>query len=100
MKFDNCQLSFSSFRELKIQNTQFKNCQLEETEFTSADLTGTIFTNCNLKNAIFERTNLEKVDFRTATSFYINPEESRLKGAKFSKENIQGLLEKYKIIIE
>ena len=100
MKFDNCQLSFSSFRKLKIHNTHFKNCQLEEVEFASTDLTGTIFANCNLKNAIFERTNLEKVDFRTATHLKMNPDENRLKGARFSKESALGLLNKYKIIIE
>ncbi|MFT5214696.1 MAG: hypothetical protein ACI9WV_002428, partial [Patiriisocius sp.] len=54
----------------------------------------------NLKEAIFNGTNLEQTDFITAFNFEINPEKNHLKGAKFSKENLFGLLSDYKIIIE
>ncbi len=100
MTFKNCQLSFSSFRGLKITNTQFDACVLEEVDFSGSDISGSIFHDSQLKNAIFENTNLEKSDFRTAMQFLIDPDKNRLKGSKFSKDNLSGLLDKYHINIE
>jgi uncharacterized protein YjbI with pentapeptide repeats len=100
VKFKNCQLSFSSFQGVKLSGTRFDSCQLEEVDFADAELTGAIFSDCDLKNAIFENTNLQKADFRTASSFQIDPDQNRLKGAKFSSQNLHGLLVKYQIIIE
>jgi uncharacterized protein YjbI with pentapeptide repeats len=90
MSFEKCQLNFSSFYQLKIQNTKFISCNLEEVDFTE-----TLATDC-----IFENSNLQKSDFRMALNFNINPEINRLKGAKFSSQNLFGLLSAYKIIIE
>ncbi|MGK0413736.1 MAG: hypothetical protein ACJA1B_001944, partial [Polaribacter sp.] len=81
-------------------NTKFKNCNLEEIDFTETNLTNGVFDNCNLKGAIFDQTNLEKSDFRTASNFNINPQQNRLKNAKFSRNTIDGLLVNHKIIIE
>ena len=94
MRFENCQLRFSSFRELHMQHTVFKNCQLEHVEFASANLKGSVFDNSNLKHVIFEETNLEKVDFSLAFSLSIDPDQNRLKGAIFTKYNCSGLLHK------
>ena len=98
--FKDCQLNFSSFYQLKIPNTKFSNCNLQEVDFTETDLSNAILDNCDLKLAIFDRTNLKKSDFRTAFNFELNPEENSLKGAKFSKDNLVGLLSVYKIIVE
>ncbi|HIC30288.1 MAG TPA: pentapeptide repeat-containing protein, partial [Flavobacteriaceae bacterium] len=57
------------------------------------------FDNCDLKNAVFEQTNLEQANFFTAINYSINPERNKIKGAKFSKDQISGLLDTYKIII-
>jgi|TARA_B110000093_G_C12949139_1_gene401662 uncharacterized protein YjbI with pentapeptide repeats len=98
--FDNCQLNFSSFYKLKIPQTLFNECNLEEVDFTEANLNNSRFHISNFNNAIFNETNLEKTDFKTAFNFSIDPENNMLKSAKFSKENIGGLLSKYKVIIE
>lgn len=98
--FKDCQLNFSSFYKLKIPNTKFSKCNLQEVDFTETVLTNAVFDDCDLGGAIFENTMLEKSDFRTAYNFNINPERNKLKGAKFSKENIAGLLSEYKISIE
>ena len=99
-RFKDCQLNFSSFYQLKIPNTQFINCNLQEVDFTESIVNNSVFNNCDLKLAIFERTNLEKSDFRTAINFRIHPIENKLKGAKFSRTSIDGLLLDHKIIIE
>lgn len=98
--FKDCQLSFSSFYQLKITNTKFVNCNLQEVDFTETTLINSFFDNCDLKSAIFDRTNLEKSDFRTAFNFEINPEENKLKNAKFSRNTIEGLLFKFSVKIE
>ena len=45
------------------------------------------------------RTNLTEADFRTAQNFSIDPLENQLKKAKFSRENLEGLLEKLQLKI-
>ena len=100
LNFNGCNLNLSSFSNLNLKSTQFKNCNLQEADFTETDLTNSVFSDCDLNRAIFDNTNLEKVDFRTAHNFLINPEINRLKHAKFTKNNIIGLLKKYNIKIE
>lgn len=98
--FQNCQLNYSSFFRLPIKQTIFNNCQLVEADFAETDLNQSTFTNCDLSGAIFENSKLEKVDFRTSWNFTINPELNNIKKAKFSKQNLSGLLCKYDIHIE
>lgn len=81
--FDNCILDLASFRGLKIKNTSFKDSSLHEVNFTETDLTGSVFDNCELTRAIFEKTTLEKVDLRTSYDFLIDPNNNRIKKARF-----------------
>jgi fluoroquinolone resistance protein len=98
--FNNCILNYSSFYKTKIKKTVFKNSQLQEADFTECDMTGSVFDNCDLSRAAFAGTNLEKVDFRTALNYSIDPEINRIKKAKFSFPGVTGLLDKYDIVIE
>ncbi len=98
--FDHCLLNFSSFYLLKIKNTQFRSCTLQEVDFSECDLTKSSFAESDLSGAIFDQTNLEQADFATAYHFNIIPENNKILKAKFSKQNIEGLLSHYKIIIE
>lgn len=98
--FENCQLNHSSFFQLGIRKTKFKNCQLREVDFGEADLLSASFNESDLSQALFQNTNLEKADFREAINYSIDPENNRLKGARFSSSGIAGLLDKYQIRIE
>ncbi|HNP19454.1 MAG TPA: pentapeptide repeat-containing protein [Fulvivirga sp.] len=100
MGFDNCQLNLSYFYKLKLKQTRFKNCNLQEADFTEADFTESIFDNCDLANAIFSKTVLVKADFRSSFNYSIDPESNRIKKAKFSRQGLSGLLDKYQIEIE
>jgi len=93
-------LNFSSFYQLKLKNTPFNECKLLEVDFTAANLTEAFFNACNLEKAVFENSILEKADFTTSFNLNIDPERNRLKKAKFSKENVDGLLSKYDILIK
>jgi len=50
-------------------------------------------------NATFDKTMLEKADFRTAYNYSIDPDNNRIKKAKFSQSGLGGLLHKYDIVI-
>lgn len=97
--FDNCQLNFASFYQVKLANTTFSKCQFNKTEFTEANLSKSIFDDCDFNNAVFFNTNLEHADFLTSYNYSIHPENNKIKGAKFSKAQIKGLLDSYKIHI-
>jgi len=99
-RFEGCQLNLSSFYQVNVSNVVFTKCSLQEVDFTEANLTGCTLTDCDLQRAVFSNTNLEKADLRTAYNFSIDPERNRLKKAKFSIQNVSGLLEKYAIEID
>lgn len=98
--FEDCLLNFASFYKLKLKNIQFINCKMEETEFAEADLSNAAFINCDLQKAVFDRTNLEQADLRSSYNFSINPATNNINKAKFSLQNITGLLDAYNISID
>lgn len=100
VKFNNCVLNFSSFYKMKLKEIRFTTCLLHEVEFTETNLSEAVFDECDLSNAVFENTNLEKADLRTAVNFFIHPETNRISQARFSSQNLSGLLYRYNIIIE
>ena len=99
-RFMECTLNLSSFYGLKLKKSRFIKCKLQEVDFTETDLTSADFDGCDLQRAIFDRSILEKVDFRTAYNFNIDPERNKLRKARFSVDGVVGLLGKYDIVIE
>ena len=100
INFDTCILNLSSFYKLKLKNARFKNCSIHEVDFTETDLTLSVFNECDLSGATFLNTILEKADLRKAHHYSIDPEQNKLKKAKFSLNDVTGLLYKYDIEIE
>ena len=98
--FQECQLNFASFYQLKIKGTQFISCNLTEVDFVNTTLENALFENCILVGAQFENTLLEKANFYTAIGFTINPETNYIQGAKFAANGLAGLLTKYQIQVE
>lgn len=98
--FDHCILNFSSFYHLKIKKTHFRSCTLMEVDFSECDLSSSSFAESDLSGAVFDKTNIEEADFSSAYHFMIIPEKNKIQKARFSKQNIEGLLSHYKIIIE
>ncbi|GAB3419358.1 pentapeptide repeat-containing protein [Niabella aquatica] len=98
--FKNCTLNFSSFYKLKLKGILFKDCTMHEVDFAECDLTHAFFDNCDLKGTLFDSTLLEKADFSTAYNYTIDPENNKIKKAKFSTDGLTGLLGKYDIVIK
>ena len=99
VKFESCLLNHASFYALSIKQTNFAKSSLIEVDFSEADLTGSQFDSCDLLGAVFDRTNLEQVDFTTAANFTIDPETNKIRKAKFSSQNLIGLVSKFGIIV-
>lgn len=99
MKFNSSELALANFQKLPLANSNFDNCNLTEVDFSATNLSGASFPNCNLDRAIFDQSNLEKTNFSSAYNITLDPDNNRLKGAKFSKESLPGLLNKYAIIV-
>lgn len=83
-----------------MKKTSFIDCSMKETDLAEADLSGSLFKNCDLLHANFMHTMLEKADFRSAINYAIDPEQNKIKKAKFSYVGVVGLLSKYDIDIE
>jgi len=88
------------FSENKIEKVTYEDCSFINCVFTGADLTSAVFDNCDLSGAMFEQTIIEKADFSTAFNYTLDPENNRIKKAKFSQSGLAGLLTKYDILIE
>lgn len=99
IQFFACVLDYSVFIKKKLKKTTFSDSSLKEVDFSDCDLSNAGFDNCNLENAIFHYCNLEKTNFTTSYNYTINPEQNRMRGAKFSLQGLPGLLTKYNIEI-
>lgn len=100
MRFEQCQLNFSSFFEQQLKGTLFKDCQLHEVDFSQANLSKAQFVKCDLQDATFDQTVLEQADFSSAFNYRIDPENNRIKRARFAPSGLAGLLKKYDIVVE
>jgi uncharacterized protein YjbI with pentapeptide repeats len=100
VKFDQCILDYCSFSGLKMKQTPFKGCSMVEAQFAECDLTGSAFPDCDLLRTQFHQVVLEKVDFTSARNFVIDPNQNRIRKARFSLSGLPGLLVSYGIVVE
>ena len=61
---------------------------------------GADFTGANLEGLAFDCVDLTGADFRTATGWRIRPDENRMRGAKFRRDGLEGLLSAYDLDLE
>lgn len=99
-QFQQSILNFSSFYRLQIPGTVFQNCTIEEADFTETNLAKAVFDDCILTGTMFGNTSLQNADLYNSSGFIIDPETNNLNGARFSIENLPGLLMKYNLKIE
>ena len=100
VNFNLSHLDYSFFSNVKMKKTKFIDCTLKEVEFNHTDLTLATFKNCDLIGSTFVNTTLEKADFRTSKNISFDPDFNKMKKAKFSNQELAGLLTKYNLDIE
>lgn len=97
ISFIDCNLSDSNFFNLKLERTNFSGSQLRNCDFTQSNLSKSTFNNCDLTGARFDQTDVSSADFRNAKGYSIHPTQNKIKGAKFSRDSISGLLDFFQI---
>lgn len=80
---EDVQFKSENFNERSLPIGEYDHCGFSECNFLNADLSEIIFTNCRFSNC----------------DLSIDPEKNRIQKAKFSMQNIAGLLHKYNIKI-
>ena len=98
--FQHCILHYAAFPGVNLKNTIFDHCELKEADFSGANLTGVVFDGCDLSGTVFSHTILTGADFRTARHYSLDPENNRIRDARFSLPEVTGLLHKYGIRID
>lgn len=98
-RFTDCAMDFTQFYGLKMKRMTFTNCSLISADFMKTDLTEVLFDRCNLHLAVFTDSIANKADFYSSLNYSIDPEKTKLEKAIFSQNGLQGLLQKYKLVI-
>ena len=100
LSFSDSQISYSSFRFLKLPKLKLINCQAKEADFTEADLREGDFTLTDFQGAIFHKTNLSKTNFIKAVNYLVDIKSNNISKAKFSFPEAINLLKSLDITVE
>lgn len=97
--FEGCFLSNCNFSALNLKKTPFRRCEILESDFVGTQLTECDFTQSNLAGSVFNTCDLTKANFVDARAYSINPQNNKVKKARFSMPEVVGLLEHLDIVI-
>ena len=97
--YQDCNLSYCNFSGLKLKKSVFSMCSLKDADFSQAELSECDFRGAHLLNARFHGTSLLKADLRGAKDYLIDPISNKVRGARFSMPDAQGLLAGLGIVI-
>lgn len=95
-----CRLDYAVLRGLKLKGIRIIRCSLLETDLSSADLGQADLSGSDLTGAHFDGADLRGADLREARNFRIDPERTRVQGARFSLYGLPGLLARHGIRVE
>ena len=99
VNFQTCQLDYTVFLNRKLKKANFTDCSIKEAHFLNCDLSGSVFKGCNLELTRFEANNLTQVDFSSSYNVVLDPDDNKVKKARFSIHELPGLLTKYDLVI-
>lgn len=91
-KLKDCDLSFTSFREMDLTTWSFEGCRFNEAEVVRCGLKGVSFANADLTRCTFQRNDLAEADLRGARGYVISPLDNNLRGMRVSLPEALGLL--------
>jgi fluoroquinolone resistance protein len=98
--FKACDISYSSFYELKLPGISIVDCKAHDADFRGADLTNADLTGTDFQNSEFNHTNLKSADFRQSINYRINPTENNISQAHFCLPEVIALLASFNIKID
>ncbi|OUR96928.1 hypothetical protein A9Q84_11370 [Halobacteriovorax marinus] len=93
-------LDLCVFQGLDLVAAKFIESSLKEVDFSDSKLMKASFAETDLLNTIFNNSNLAKADLRGALNYYLEPEFTVIKNARFSMPEAMGLFKGLGIIVE
>lgn len=84
MKFENTDISMSSFYTLDLRHTEIINSKVHDVDFTKINLQKANFKGSDLLGSGFDNTNLSNADLSQALNYMIDPNKNILKGTRVS----------------
>lgn len=100
LKFENCQLDFSVFHDVKLQNLLIQNCSCRDIDFFGCDLIKSNFSGSDLVGSHFNQCDLQKSDFTDVKNHSIDLRNNKLEEAKFDMVGAISLVELMGIRVE
>ncbi len=98
--FESCDISFSIFSSLELQEISFQDCKAHDVDFSECNLKGADFYRTDLRDSRFVLSKLDHCNFSEAINYCINPLENSIEGARFSSPDVLGLLSIFNIEID
>ena len=98
--FNDCDISLSSFFELKLSELILTNSKAHDVDFRGCELIGADFSGTDFEKSQFMKTTLKNADFANASNYNINPTENNISKARFSFPDVCNLLQTFDIKIE
>ncbi|KTD74969.1 pentapeptide repeat-containing protein [Legionella waltersii] len=95
-----CDISYSSFYELKLPGIAIVDCKAHDADFRAADLSNSDLSGTDFENSEFNHTNLKSADFRRSINYRIDPTENNVRDAHFCLPEAISLLASFKIKID
>ena len=100
VRFEQCALDHSVLAGRRMPKTHFQKCSMKGVDLSGADLSEAVLDHCDLQDAVFDRTDLRNADLTSALHMHLDPDNNRIKGARFSVHGALDLLSKYGIEVE
>lgn len=97
--FIECILNDSNFFGLTLDRLDMKKCSAKDVDFRSGSFQRADFSSTDFKGALFDNTQLEYTNFKDSTNTQINIKNNHLKGAKFSRDEAEFLLQTIGIVL-
>ena len=99
-EFTDSNLEMAILSGMKLKKSVFTGCNLRDADFSGTDLSDSDLRRSDFAGARFRETNLTKADLRGAVNYLIDPIANRVRGARFSLPEAQGLLAGLGVILE
>lgn len=98
--FLKCVLNDSSFYKLDLRSRKIESCTAHNVDFEEINLSKAICSRTDFLGSKFNGADLSEADFTEAVNYSIDPNNTKIKKAKFSHPEVLNLLDAWDIIIE
>lgn len=92
VQFNNCILTDCSFYGLSLNELQLTDCKAHEVDFREAEFNQANFFGSDFLQALFQGADLTEANFENAENYFIDIQQTRIRGAKFSRMEAVNLL--------